>query len=286
MAAFIDLSNVSVRYPVDLSQGQARTLGRQAGAPGPVAKSDRRVVHVPALSQVSFKLEPGDRLGLIGRNGSGKTTLLKVLAGLLPPSSGVLEREGSVRSILSLGAGADPNLSGIENIRLMCMLMRVPRRQWNAVIEDVTDFADLGAFIALPMRTYSLGMSMRLHFGVATATPCDMLVLDEVVGVGDGAFMTRAHQRLDRLAESLKVMVLATHDYGLLMRFCNRALFVKEGRIAGDGAPASMWTLYHEVYAREDAAQAQKPDLRAIDGGGTADEERQEQAAPRRRRKA
>lgn len=242
---YIIADNVNVRYPVPLSGGQQSALGALANvvtAGAITAKSG--MTYVEALRGVSLEMRPGDRIGLIGRNGAGKSTMLRLLGGTLPPSSGRFASHGNSISLLSLGAGMDPEESGFENIRRMCRLLGVPRRNWATITEDVVDFTELGRFLALPVRTYSSGMMMRLAFGLATSYPRDILIIDEIIGAGDAHFHMKAKRRMDGFIRNASILAISSHSKGIITDLCSRAIYLDSGLIVADGDPETTWDLY------------------------------------------
>lgn len=247
--SYIQLHNASVRYPVAMSGVQQSAFASLASTVtgGRLAKAASSVTYVEALQNITLSLKPGDRLGLIGRNGAGKSTMLKLLGGLLPPSSGRMESSGQSLNLLALGAGTDGEQSGYENIDRMCRFMDIPRNLWGAVREDIVEFTELGNFLAMPVRTYSAGMSMRLSFGMATAFPREVLVIDEVIGAGDAYFFEKARKRMNKFISASSILVIATHAPGILNDFCNRALFLENGKVVLDGDPQLVWDAYFQL---------------------------------------
>ncbi len=247
-APFIRVEEAYVRYPVPLSGSQRSAFGAIASrvAGSRAGNKAGSITYVEALRGATLELVPGDRLGLIGRNGAGKSTMLKLLAGLLPPSEGSFESRGSSMNMLTLGAGMDGEMSGIENIRRMCRFLQIPRSKWKDVEEDVSSFTELGTFLAMPMRTYSAGMSVRLCFGMATAYPRDILVIDEIIGAGDAAFFEKAKTRMDKFIADSSILVIASHSEGIIKEFCGRAIYLDRGQIVVDGEPDLAWGMYKQ----------------------------------------
>jgi lipopolysaccharide transport system ATP-binding protein len=236
----------AVHYPIILTGSQQSLFAGLANTmtAGRFARSAGNLQYVAGVQSVTLEIKPGDRVGLIGRNGAGKSTMLKLLAGVLPPTRGTLEVTGSSTNILYLGSGMDPDLTGYENIVRMSKLLEIPKSEWDRVKLDVESFTELGRFLGLPVRTYSSGMSLRLGFAMATAYPRDILVVDEVIGAGDMFFMDKAIDRIKNYTELAKILVLATHSYGALESFCNRAIFMEAGKIIADGDIKSVWQEY------------------------------------------
>ncbi|KRA65881.1 hypothetical protein ASD79_00940 [Caulobacter sp. Root655] len=244
--ASIELLHASVWLPVfaqaqqiSLFAGLAKTLSM-----GRIARNGGGALYVNPLNGVSLSINEGERVGLVGRNGAGKTTLLKLLAGVHHASSGRVQINGSVASLLEIGGGMDLERTGLQNIEYVTRLLGFDKRERARIRDEIVEFAELGQFIALPVRTYSAGMMTRLSFGLATARPKDILVLDEVIGAGDAFFIEKAGDRIRSLVQQARIMVLATHSADILVNFCNRAVWVDQGVIRADGDPAEVWHLY------------------------------------------
>lgn len=234
----IDVDNISVRYPVYISGQQRSVLSVMR------KRREQDVVEVPALNNVSFTIREGERVGLIGHNGAGKSTLLKVLGGMVKPAQGKVKIKGRPLTVLNIGAGFEPDKSGYENIRFVASLMGLSRKEAEALVEDVEDFSDLGEFLALPIRSYSAGMAMRLAFGVYTGLPYEILVIDEVIGAGDAKFQSKASARIQRTIERASIMVIATHSPDILNMYCTRGIWMAGGELVCDGDPMECWRLY------------------------------------------
>ena len=207
-----------------------------------------------ALKGVSLSLTPGRTLGIVGRNGSGKSTLLKLIAGIGRPTSGTIEVRGRVSALIELGAGFHPEISGRENVFINGMMLGLSKREVAARFDDIVRFAEIGDFIDAPVKTYSSGMYMRLGFAVAVHVDPDVLLVDEVLAVGDEAF---THKCLDRFAElkrQRKTIVLVTHTLDLVTRLCDEAVWLDEGRVRADGDPKRVVDAYLlDVAARQEA---------------------------------
>lgn len=244
--AHIELSNVEVRYPVYASGRQRSILTYAANRAsfGRVAREAGNIPTVDALNGISFSLQEGERLALVGRNGSGKSTLLKVCAGLILPDGGRADIQGTRASILTLGASLDPDKSGIENINVIARLLGVRRNERKLLVDDVADFTELGDFLNLPVRTYSSGMTVRLLFALATSVERDILIVDEVIGAGDAHFVEKAAKRVRAMFDRAKILVLATHAGEIASQLCTRALWVDSGRAVMEGEPKAVWDAY------------------------------------------
>ena len=249
----IEVAGVSVMFP--LYGGAARSLKNRlmASATGGRIGSDARArTVVQALTDVSLKVAHGERVALVGHNGAGKTTLLRVLSGIYPPQVGRIAMVGRIAPIFDIGLGMDPDATGYDNIRIRGLYLGLSRRQIEAKVEDIAAFTELGPFLDMPMRTYSAGMQTRLSFAVSTSVDPEILLLDEGIGAGDASFINRANERLREFVERSGILVLASHDEGLLSRLCSRAIRLEHGRIVDDGP-------YPDVMERFRAAAASPP---------------------------
>jgi ABC-type polysaccharide/polyol phosphate transport system ATPase subunit len=244
--AHIVLDRASVELAVYNSRGRGlknEILRRTVGG-GLQNDRDSSIQVVKALSEVSFEARDGDRIGLIGGNGAGKTTLLRVLSRVYPPVLGRVSIEGRISSLIDLAMGMDTDATGYENIEMRSIMLGLDYKQAQAIIPDVEEFSQLGEFLSLPIRTYSSGMMLRLAFAVSTAVHPDILILDEVIGVGDAAFAERAENRLHNMIQKASIMFLASHDNNSIRRFCNRTLWMKGGKLMMDGSPDEVLAAY------------------------------------------
>src|SRR5215468_10646621 len=182
-----------------------------------------------AVDDTSFAVRRGECLGLIGHNGAGKTTLLKMLSGLIKPDRGRIEMRGRVGALIALGAGFNPILTRRENIYVNATILGLRQKEIDAKLEDIIDFADIGDFIDTPAQSYSSGMQVRLGFAIATAIEPEILLLDEVLAVGDMSFRAKCYNRIGRLQKNAAT-ILVTHDMSYLSTVCNRILFMSHGK--------------------------------------------------------
>ena len=242
-------SNLGVQY--DLRFNRKRPM-REA-----LAKVITR--HPPerfwALRHVDIRLAHGESLGVIGPNGAGKSTLLQVLAGIMRPSEGSVEVRGGVSGLLTLGAGFDQELSGRENILLGGAFLGLDDKVTRELLPGIVEYADLGAFIDAPLKTYSSGMRARLGFSIATAVDPDILLLDEVLSTGDATFREKSKARVIELVRSAKAVVLVTHDMNWVQEYCNRAVLLEKGKVVLEGPPSEVVETH---LARMTAAQAER----------------------------
>ena len=188
-----------------------------------------------ALKDVSFELYHGETLGILGRNGAGKSTLLKLLAGIIAPEKGVLESDGSRSSLLSLQVGFVPHLTGRQNAVLSGILLGLTRAQVEARMGTIVEFAELAEFIDEPLHTYSSGMRARLGFSVAFQADPDILLIDEVLGVGDVEFQQKSAQVMKQRIRSNKTVVLVSHNLNVLRELCDRLVWIESGETRGEG---------------------------------------------------
>ncbi len=229
----IELDDVSLRF-VSYSDKQY-SLKRAAidlllRREGPAPSTD-----FWALSNVSLTIRKGERVGILGHNGAGKSTLLRLLARIYPPTSGRVAIRGNVAPLIEMGAGFNPELSGTDNILLNGAMLGIPRREMVKKIDEIYEFTGLRDFADLPLKYYSSGMYMRLAFSIATEVDPDILLLDEALNAGDAAFKDQARDRIVSLFDRSQVVVIVSHDMDALRQMCNRGVWMKKGRIVGEG---------------------------------------------------
>lgn len=200
--------------------------------------------NVDALRNVTFSVQQGQMLGIVGRNGSGKTTLLRLLAGVYRPDGGTFTIRGSFTPLLALGVGFHPDLTGRENARIELLMLGLSPREIDARMDEIIEFSELGEFIDAPLRTYSTGMSMRLAFSAAVSIDPDVLLLDEVLAVGDEAFSRKCLSRVDEFRARGKTIVLVTHQADTVKNRCDVALWLDAGRAVSFGAPPDVIEAY------------------------------------------
>jgi ABC-type polysaccharide/polyol phosphate transport system ATPase subunit len=231
MQNVIELNSVELAYPIYSVRAQSiRNAVANLAVGGKLLKDGRDVVHVQALNNISFALQDGERMGIIGHNGAGKTTLLKVVAGVYEPDRGSVRVNGKVSSMINTGLGMDESLTGRENVINMGRIRGLTSKAILEKMDEIIEFTDLGHFIDLPVRTYSAGMTTRLIFGVATSLDPEILVMDEWIGAGDKSFFDKAAERLNSILTRSKVIVLATHNFSLIRQLCNKLLVLESGR--------------------------------------------------------
>ena len=222
-----------------------------------------------ALDGIDLEVAPGEAVALIGPNGSGKSTLLKLAGGILRPTEGAVDVAGRVTALIELGAGFHPEISGRENVLINGMLLGLSRREIEARLPEVLEFAGIGSFIEQPVKTYSSGMYVRLGFAVAVAVDPDVLLIDEVLSVGDEAFTRRCLDRLARMRQAGVTMVLVSHDLDLVAAFADRAVYLRNGRVRAEGPADSVVARYRSDVAGTavDHPAARDPAVRVVDEG-------------------
>lgn len=188
-----------------------------------------------AVQDMSFTIEPGEHVGLVGTNGSGKSTLLKLISRVIQPTSGTVDTHGRVAGLLELGTGFHPDLTGRENIFLNASILGLSRAETNRRLDEIIDFADIGQFIDVQVRNYSSGMVVRLGFAITTALEPEVLLIDEVLAVGDADFQRKCIMRLEDLQAQGVTLVFVSHGMGQVQQLCQRAIWISHGRVIADG---------------------------------------------------
>jgi len=219
----------------------------------PAEGEGRRDEFVPALTEVSFGVEAGETVGVIGANGSGKSTLLKLLAGIVRPTSGRVSVDGRLAALLELGAGFHPEISGRENVEVAGLLLGLSKKEVASRLPSIVRFAGVEDFLDAPVKTYSSGMAVRLGFAVAAHSDPDVLLVDEVLAVGDEAFAHRCLEKFSEFERSGKTLLFVSHDLPLVAARCRRAIWLERGRIAADAPAAEAVARYRERVAAEEA---------------------------------
>jgi ABC-type polysaccharide/polyol phosphate transport system ATPase subunit len=242
----IRLDDVCVDLPIYNSSGRSLKSALLAQAVGGRVADDRdrSVVVISALNHVTLNLEHGSRVAIIGSNGAGKTTLLRVMAKIYPPTHGSVDITGRISSLTDLNVGMDGEATGYENVRMRGILLGLTSQKISRLMDDVTEFTELGDYLKLPVRCYSQGMMLRLAFGISTAIQPEIILLDEIIGVGDQAFAARARDRLQLLIDAASILVLATHDTNIITQRCSSALWLSHGRVVDIGPPAEILERY------------------------------------------
>lgn len=227
----ISCKDISVEIPVYSSSNRSfrKTLFKKMV--GGTVDNDDGFVTVKALDSLSFEAFHGDSIGILGHNGSGKTTLLKVLAGIYEPTAGTIEIEGTTTPYFGINEGITPEMTGYESIVAGALVRGLRHKQIPAVIAEVEEFAELGNFLNLPIRTYSTGMQARLMFAIATCIPPDILLVDENIGAGDERFQVKVRERVKSYIAKARTFFLASHNPTMMVEWCNKGLLLKEGKV-------------------------------------------------------
>ncbi|MGC6489344.1 MAG: ABC transporter ATP-binding protein [Planctomycetota bacterium] len=242
MTTSIQLTDVSKRFRLNLgSSFLARMIANRLRGKGP------RVREHWALRDINLKIESGESVGVIGHNGSGKTTLLSLIAGTMYPTSGDLQVQGRIGSLLELGAGFHPDLNGIENIYLNASLLGLQRDEVDEHIQSIIEFADIGDHIEAPLNTYSSGMYARLGFAVIAHIDPDILLIDEVFAVGDATFTEKSEKAIHDFLDRGRTFLLVSHGIDQVQRMCNRAIWIDHGHVRGDGPAPEVCQQYIEA---------------------------------------
>jgi ABC-type polysaccharide/polyol phosphate transport system ATPase subunit len=254
----ITLSNVGVDIPVfDVSRSSLKKalLGRTIG--GRFAQSGAHMI-VNALKNFDFEARDGDRIGLMGDNGAGKSTLLRVVSHVYPPTSGSVSIIGKVSPLFDTQLGMSWDATGLENIQIAGTIWGMSRTQIKNSIDDIVDFTELGDYLKIPIRTYSNGMLLRLAFAIATVREPEILLIDEVIGVGDAGFYQKAFARLLKLVERSRILIVAAHQDDTLRKLCNKAAWLSHGTLVDYGECDRVISAYrnHQQEPQREAAHA------------------------------
>lgn len=204
-----------------------------------------------ALNGISFQVKKGETVGIIGTNGSGKSTILKIITGVLTPTTGEVKVEGVISALLELGAGFNMDYTGIENIYMNGTMMGFSRKEMEAKLQDILDFADIGDFVYQPVKTYSSGMFVRLAFALAINVEPEILIVDEALSVGDVFFQSKCYRRMEEIRQNGTTILMVTHDMGSVIKYCDRVVLLNKGSFIAEGAPGKMVDLYKKILANQ-----------------------------------
>jgi ABC-type polysaccharide/polyol phosphate transport system ATPase subunit len=262
MNAAIDVTNLSKIYRRYARKKQFATL-KSALLKGSLIRDLQPDETFPALRGVSFSVPKGCTYGIIGQNGSGKSTLLKCVAGITRPNEGTVKVDGRISALIELGAGFHPEISGRENVFINGIMLGLSKREITKRFDEIVDFAELKDFIDAPVKTYSSGMYMRLGFAVAINVDPDVLLIDEVLAVGDQAFTAKCLDKFAEFRRRNKTILLVTHSLDLVEKFCDRALWLKQGQTLAEGEPKRVVATYLIDVEKAEEAQLARDEAAA-----------------------
>ncbi|MBQ6218258.1 MAG: ABC transporter ATP-binding protein [Methanosphaera sp.] len=240
----IDVKNVSMEF--NLNQENTDSLKEF------VIRFIKKELHFQsfwALNNVSLKIYQGEKVAFIGTNGAGKSTLLKIISGVIKPTKGTVKTRGQIAPLLSLGAGFDPSFTGRENVFLNGSILGHSRAEMEEKFDDIVDFSEIGDFIDSPVKNYSSGMKSRLAFSIATSVNPDILILDEVLSVGDATFRDKCKNRMSNMMEGSSSLIFVSHSIGQVRQMCDKAIWLHKGSVIASGEVNEVCDLY-ETYVR------------------------------------
>lgn len=252
----VEVERVSKRYSRSLRRSLwygVKDIGKEVLARGQYAET-LRPTEFWALHNVSFRVERGETVGLIGHNGAGKTTLLKLINGLMKPTGGQISVHGSIRALIALDAGFNPILTGRENIKVAGTVLGMNKREIDQRLEQIVEFSEIGEFIDAPVRSYSSGMIARLGFSIAVHTQPDILLVDEVLAVGDLNFAIKCHRKIKEFRDNGGSIVLVSHNAYSIRSNCDRVVWIEHGEVQDVGPTADVCDAYEAAVARQDAS--------------------------------
>ena len=229
-----------------------------------------------ALNNLSFEVKKGETVGIIGTNGSGKSTILKIITGVLTPTTGEVEVNGVISALLELGAGFNMDYTGIENIYMNGTMMGFSKKEMDAKLQEILDFADIGDFVYQPVKTYSSGMFVRLAFALAINVEPEILIVDEALSVGDVFFQSKCYRRMEEIRQKGTTILMVTHDMGSIIKYCDKVVLLIKGNFVAEGAPGHMVDLYKKILAGQMEGLEAAKDVDSDFSGETAEKEQKE----------
>ncbi len=247
MSAFIELDQVSVKFRIYHNPNPSLKDAVVNWFTGNKKLNDYRDFF--ALHEITLKINPGDRVGLIGLNGAGKSTLLKTISGIYKPHQGIISIKGRITPLMELGAGFDPEQTGRKNIYLNGALLGFSPDEMKVKELEISEFSELNDFLDLPVKYYSSGMYGRLAFSIAAVTDPEILMIDEVFATGDGHFVEKSTQRIQQMVEKSSILVVVSHNIDQIRRLCNRIIFLDHGNVIADGDPEMVIEQYRQKLA-------------------------------------
>lgn len=249
MNSFIKLENVSLDYILKTGSNSMKKHFFQLIRKLLKVQLDATAFHscYRALNNINLDIQKGDKLGILGRNGAGKSTMLRVLAEIYKPNIGKVTAQGLTSCLFDISLGLNPEATGEENIITLGILKGLTKSEAVKLIPDVAEFSELGDFLYKPVRMYSAGMGMKLAFGVATAGHPDILLIDEVIGVGDSKFQQKARARVEKLMHNSNILVITSHDNEIIKKFCNKAIVLEKGNMQYLGDVDTAISVYNQL---------------------------------------
>lgn len=248
MPQVIIAKDITLDLPIHTARrnkgGRKHVIVKEVG--GRLTQQDPKHTWIRALHNVSFEINRGERVALIGHNGAGKSSLLRVLAGIYPPTRGKVFVQGKISTLFTNSIGVNPSATGYENITLMGVLLGLSKKEIEAIRPAVAEFSELGEFLDMPVRTYSAGMRTRLGFAIATSIKPECLLIDEVMGAGDARFQKKAQQRMNDVMSTAYTLVLASHSIGTIKEFCDRAIWLQHGKLRQFGPIDEVVEMFEE----------------------------------------
>ena len=233
-----------------------------------------------ALNGLSFSVEKGQTVGIIGTNGSGKSTILKIITGVLTPTTGTVSVDGKISALLELGAGFNMDYTGIENIYMNGTMMGYTKKEMDAKLQEILEFADIGDFVYQPVKTYSSGMFVRLAFALAINVEPEILIVDEALSVGDVFFQAKCYRRMEEIRKSGTTILMVTHDMGSIIKYCDKVVLLNKGEFIAEGEPGHMVDLYKKILANQ--MDSLKEELENDYSGGMGKTDGKESESPAR----
>lgn len=243
--AQIDIRNVSVEFPIyNISSRSFKKQFLRLATGGSISRDANKHIVVKSLNDISISLRHGDRVGLIGHNGAGKSSLLKLISSIYEPTIGNIKVDGAVSSLLNITHGIEAEFTGSENIYIRGTILGLSKKEIDSKAQEIAELTGLGDYLAMPVRTYSSGMMVRLAFAISTSINPDILLIDEIFGAGDANFMQQARNKMISLLNQSSIVVLATHANNLIEEFCNKCILLEGGKIKYIGDVATGLLLY------------------------------------------
>lgn len=269
----IEVDHITKKYRLGAMQGLKQTLLHSAARLTGKTVAERPLFK--ALDDVSFSIEAGEVVGIIGHNGAGKSTLLKMLAGISTPTSGRVKVEGRIAPLIEVGAGFVLDFTGRENVYLNGSILGLSKKEIDRKFDEIVDFAEMSEFIDTPVKRYSSGMQVKLAFSVATSIDAEILIVDEVLAVGDLAFQRKCFDRMeDKIKRQGLTVLVVSHNIRQIQRLCNRVILMDHGRLLKDDTPEKSCNLFYELSDKQIAQNKQYAKSKNVDSSGEVDVER------------